>query len=166
MYDCDHCCLMGLKKRRVCFRYDGREQGVVLPIIERNQHSGLPEVRGWEKQWIEAEDFFIWMAQLEEVEPYAPLFELIKQKIGYQEKEVCPTGLLFHDRMVYQAILFESFAKHYGVMPFTGGVAEQPNIILEAFETIRATQSEFESWMIVEQQRKAESGQHKIIKSR
>lgn len=60
-------------------------------------------------------------------------------------KEVCPKGLVSDDHWMVTLHSLESWASEYGVLPYSGGVLDQPNIIYEVFNTIMSSRSEYMS---------------------
>ncbi len=77
-------------------------------------------------------------SELRKLAPSLPLSVIIDRHF----RSVCIKSLL--DWSLHEYLDLESFCKDYGCLPFEGSMSEQPNIVIEAFNTIRAVRGNFE----------------------
>lgn len=91
------------------------------------------------------EDFLSWLYETNDYyRPEMPSFEFVKALVHSKNPEVCFTA--FIDEVLGQFIELESTCKEYKVLPYPGGVLDQPNIILDAFSVIRGEKIKYENF--------------------
>jgi hypothetical protein len=57
--------------------------------------------------------------------------------------DVCPTSIVSED--VHFWINMEGQVKDYGVLPFTGGMMEQPQMVLDLLNTVRSVKNHWQT---------------------
>lgn len=78
------------------------------------------------------------LTEFRELLPGVPLFELLEKHFP----DVCPRSLVNMEDVEF--ISMEAFCSEYGCLPDEGGMLDQLNIIVEAFNIIRGARSDYE----------------------
>lgn len=117
----------------VCFQ-DG-DKDIGIPTFDNQSNmTGFEEKSG-----VNPEDFIYILSDIQqEMKNPPPLFEVMQ--LYY--KAICPLSMM--DQSFDLLLLWETYASEYGIFPNSGGLLDQPNIIVEAFLTILATRNEYE----------------------
>ena len=102
------------------------------------------------KQLVDAEGCLDLVVEFRKMQPGISLIGVLNQHF----RDVCPKSLVDMRDMQYLAM--EAFCSEYGGLPHSGGMMEQPNIIVEMFNIIRGTRNEFENTKQKELKKKLE----------
>lgn len=87
------------------------------------------------------EDVFELLSDWEEIFPDLPPFEAARLYL-HEPIEVCITSLI--DPYSLYVIEAEQACRDYQVLPYDGGLWDQPNVLIEAFSIIRMERNHFE----------------------
>lgn len=60
-----------------------------------------------------------------------------------QLKEVCLRGIVNEDQDIVFLSTLEEWASQYHLLPFDGGIMDQPNIVFESFNVIMSTRAQY-----------------------
>lgn len=145
-------------KKRVCYHQVHGEETypLFIPIFDE-----LRRVTGSEIRDFNLRGLLDWLDNLsDDVFPDAPPFELLKRFAqGRDEtgrpKEVCVEA--FSDLELGSLIDLEDSCHSYRCLPYEGGLFDQPNYIMEAFNIIRATKNKYNNAKMDEALKKSAS---------
>ena len=87
---------------------------------------------------VDIEGFYKLLVDFVELSPGVSLFEILEKFF----KGVCPRSIVNMEDM--DLVVLESFCSEYGSLPFDGGTMDQPNLVIECFNAIRAGKNDFE----------------------
>lgn len=152
-YDCDYCIANELYSGRACYLTDfpGKESYFLkVPVFDEESTNKNPV--GEEERDLSLDDIYDLMEEWETIFPDMPPFEMIQTWFRYP-LEVCPTSLVDP----YYAFMLEAEAscREYKVLPYDGGLWDQPLALIQAFETIRTERNHFERIRIDRMEQKA-----------
>jgi len=96
---------------------------------------------GYEKKEMTLDDIFEELDLIEEIFPDIPPFEALRLYFT-SPKEVCPTSMM--DPYLVFLIEAEQAAREYHIMPYAGGLWDQPRALLSVFSSIRIERNHYE----------------------
>lgn len=96
---------------------------------------------GEEIRDLSIEDLLDEIDRIGEALPMMPPFEIL-QNFFKQPIEVCPTSLL--ELYIMYLIDSEQAVREYNTLPYSGGLWDQPNALLECFTQIRYERNQYE----------------------
>lgn len=145
-YNCDTCQVMGRNEERQCFFLNDRNL-IKMPTIGEQEdftaeYSVFPNT---EDKDITAEEFLEEFFEIcVKLYPTVPAYLSLQRLHSFLswEKEVCVTGLLDEDYI--QVLNWAVSCKDMSALPYPGGFFEQPNQLIEAFEVVNSTISQYE----------------------
>ena len=147
MYDCEICALSQNEwfKKRICFNpeYGEQQYNFVLPTLDFDNK----KFNGSETKSMDQEDFLLWLDDMNvNFNPDMPAFEMIQAYLNPRNKaasgEICMTG--FVDFEIGTLIDLENACNNYHVLPYGGGLLDQPQLLLEAFNLVRSEINRYE----------------------
>ena len=144
---------------RACYldTWPGQESYILdKPIFEDEAPSQSPI--GFESQEMTLEDVFEALEEIEEIFPDIPPFEALRLYYS-QPKEVCPTSMI-ETYMMY-LMEAEQAAREYHLMPYSGGLWDQPQALLQVFSAIRVERNQYERIRFDKIKAKTKKGQGK-----
>jgi hypothetical protein len=141
-HDCDVCVLQDVPwyKNRVCFHpFYGKEE---YPILVPTFNEGSPQPGPSELKTFDTEEFLEWLYEVNQNNlPNMSAFQIVLR--FFREPKVCVSGLV--DFELGTMIDLEDACHTYHVLPYSGGLFDQPLYIMEAFQTIRGTKNKYEA---------------------
>ena len=96
---------------------------------------------GYEKKEMTLDDIFEELTIVEETFPDIPPFEALRLYFT-SPLEVCPTAMM--DPYLVFLIEAEQAAREYNVLPYDGGLWDQPRALLNIFSAIRTERNHYE----------------------
>lgn len=130
--------------KRICFHEDfGKEAyPFKLPVFDTESKKLLNEI---EEQIFTQEDFLSWLYENNDLyRPQMPSFEFLRTLLKSKNPEICLTA--FIEQGLGELIDLESACHAYRTLPFEGGLLDQPQLFLDAFETIRSERNRYENF--------------------
>jgi len=141
-YDCDFCIATKLYETRHCFleKPPGQDEHVInVPVFDSEDFN--PNVVGEDRRTLDKKGIFEELEILEAVFPHLSPFELLRSYFSYP-KEVCPTSLVDpHHNFLLE---MEFSCREYKVLPFEGGLLDQPLVLMEVFRVIQSEKASYE----------------------
>lgn len=144
-YDCDSCKIMESYEERYCFK-ENELIPIMLPEIgEQDSFTGQYELIPGALKEIDLDKFFeifldISTKSFSGIPAYLALNRL--QSLLSWNKEMCITGLF---KVEYLQVLQMCWnCKEMSVLPYPGSYSEQPNQLIEAFDAINSTITQYE----------------------
>lgn len=133
------------KENRICFKYDYMdddlleiyspydkdEKGGILAESENVNRIGVLEILNRYDDFLPSKPTFVRLIQGEYPFPDG------------QRKEICPIGLI--DESDREIIELESFCSEYHCLPYTGGMDQQPALMVQAFNIIRGVKVDYQT---------------------
>jgi len=149
-YDCERCDELGFVEegKRICFQIDPEDPvPLLVPIVVNGRASAeadLVEVR-------DQNEMLTLLCQLKESLPEVPVFILVLTYF----KRVCPASLIKWNLLGF--LDMEHRAREFHKLPYPGEMGDQPNVVVEAFDTIGVARSEWERDRIEKMQREVKA---------
>ena len=137
-YDCDFCIANKMYEGRACFlnKFPGNESYTFeLPIFTEDS----PYPTDSRKVELDMEGVVEELVSMEWEKPDAPPFELLRTY--FMDPEVCMTSMAFEGT---DLIGLEQQTRNYNTLPFKGGLLDQPNVLMQAFDVISAERNHWE----------------------
>lgn len=134
-YDCEMCRKHNWMEDRTCFIYE-KEVVFTMPVIDLD--TGRPVPKQERRVRADIHKTYELLEEFRELIPGVPLFELLDKHFP----NVCPRSLVNLEDVEF--ISMEAFCSEYGCLPFEGGMLDQLNILVEAFNIIRGSRSDYE----------------------
>ena len=79
--------------------------------------------------------------------PSSSVYQVVESCLTFSKdnrKTICPTSII--DPMINKFLQWENQCEKYHVLPFAGGLLDQPSLILQIFATIRATVNQYDEY--------------------
>ncbi len=152
-FDCKYCQESKRDQKRVCFLNKATCR-VRFPAIP-DSFSGLEERKlflqqkqfvEWEEADASAEEVIEHFIKVHALYPNLLPTEILLlplMRLGVKGEAVCPVGLLTYKANWFTEL--ESAAEKYKTLPFNGNWLDQPQYIIDAFNTIRGAESKYMS---------------------
>jgi len=138
-YECEFCIANKLYEGRACYRdrWPGKESYTFkVPIFDDTS----PYPVGSTEEVLDEEDFMEVLLSLEMEKPDVPPYELVRTY--FSTPEYCPIGSVDFE---YQRLLtLEAAARQYHTLPYAGGLLDQPNCLIDAFDIIASERNQYE----------------------
>ena len=127
-----------------------------VPIFDDENPSQTPIA--YEDKDLKLEDLFEELTRIENTLTNIPPFEVLRLYF-VQPKEACPTSML--DPYFQYLIDAEQASRDYHVLPFDGGLWDQPLQLLQIFTAVRYERAHYERIRFerIEKKMKSKSGQ-------
>jgi hypothetical protein len=160
-YNCEACIAFKWNDRRACYlpyppgkeRYD-----FTLPIFDETTHPPSQTGTITYREQTE-EDVLERLDEMTRVFPEVPEFELVNMYFK-NPFDLCLTGIADPD--IVALIELEAECTKYQVMPYAGGLQDQPTPILEAFSAVREAENEFNIKRFAEMSSKSDNSQRTL----
>ena len=146
IYNCDICRQQGWNKIRKCY-LDEDEFPLNIPIVDEY---GTP-TGGHYEEIVNKERFFQLLSEFQSYRTEEPLLNIATVYF----KEVCVQSLF--DSSDIEVVNLENLAKEYHIFPDAGGIFDQPNIFIEALDSIMSARNMYYRIRDEEMQKKINS---------
>ena len=125
-------------ENRACF-LEKDEFKLTIPILEKQAY-GAKIVDNYEKVCT-IDEFVETLWELEESDTELPIFLLVMKY--FKNPHVCCTAIGLREPYLSLLITLESACSDYQVLPYPGGLMNQPQFIYDAFQCIRVGRNEY-----------------------
>ncbi|MFV2014551.1 MAG: hypothetical protein ACC656_03930, partial [Candidatus Heimdallarchaeota archaeon] len=139
LYDCDICTLKVNQwfRNRICFHPEFGQGAYPFKFPNMDPETKKQIPGPYEENIFTQEEFLDWLYETNDYYfPNMPAFELIQGAFKATNKEVCLTA--FVDESLGELVDLESHCEAYKVLPYRGGIFNQPQLFLDAFSVIRS----------------------------
>jgi hypothetical protein len=150
LYDCKYCHKKGWYKNRVCF-LKNNEILLKCPIFEIDASAQKESVKivSSEIKKMNKEDVVKKLIECHEMLPNKLVHDVITfpcMRMGLNNEIICPPGLFDYDSDFYVSL--ETAAGKYHTLPYPGSYLDQPQDIIEAFDTIRSAEARYNNYQM------------------